>query len=147
MAAPADVEAPDSRPRALFVAFNLTWIAYATYYVGRKGFSVAKARIQARIRRLSLGNPGDVKPVGEGVSEMRIDYGPGYRVYFVQRGELLIVLLAGGDKSTQDRDISTALELSMLLTLSRLEDEYTMMRVPFSRSLDELEAILMSLES
>ncbi len=72
----------------------------------------AKARIQTRIRRLSLGNPGDVKPVGEGVSEMRIDYGPGYRVYFVQRGELLIVLLAGGDKSTQDRDISTALELA-----------------------------------
>lgn len=72
----------------------------------------AKARIQTRIRRLSLGNPGDVKPVGEGVSEMRIDYGPGYRVYFVQRGELLIVLLAGGDKSTQDREISTALELA-----------------------------------
>ena len=72
----------------------------------------AKARIQTRIRRLSLGNPGDVKPVGEGVSEMRIDYGPGYRVYFVRRGELLIVLLAGGDKSTQDRDISTALELA-----------------------------------
>lgn len=72
----------------------------------------AKVRIQTRIRRLSLGNPGDVKPVGEGVSEMRIDYGPGYRVYFVQRGELLIVLLAGGDKSTQDRDISTALELA-----------------------------------
>lgn len=72
----------------------------------------AKARIQTRIRRLSLGNPGDVKPVGEGVSEMRIDYGPGYRVYFVQRGELLIVLIAGGDKSTQDRDVSTALELA-----------------------------------
>ena len=72
----------------------------------------AKARIQTRIRRLSLGNPGDVKPVGEGVSEMRIDYGPGYRVYFVQRGELLIVLLTGSDKSTQDRDISTALELA-----------------------------------
>ena len=72
----------------------------------------ARARINARIRRLSLGNPGDVKPVGEGVSELRIDYGPGYRVYFVQRGQTLVVLLAGGDKHTQDRDIKTALELA-----------------------------------
>lgn len=72
----------------------------------------ARARIQIRIRRLSLGNPGDVRPVGEGVSEMRIDYGPGYRVYFVQRGRELVVLLAGGDKSTQARDIQTALELA-----------------------------------
>lgn len=72
----------------------------------------ARARIDARIRRLSLGNPGDVRPVGEGVSELRIDYGPGYRVYFVQRGQTLVVLLAGGDKSTQERDIKTALELS-----------------------------------
>jgi probable addiction module antidote protein/putative addiction module killer protein len=63
----------------------------------------ARARINARIRRLSLGNPGDVKPVGEGVSELRIDYDPGYRVYFVQRGQTLVVLLAGGDKHTQDR--------------------------------------------
>ena len=72
----------------------------------------ARARINARIRRLCLGNPGDVKPVGEGVSELRIDYGPGYRVYFVQRGQTLVVLLAGGDKHTQDRDIKTALELA-----------------------------------
>ena len=72
----------------------------------------ARARIDARIRCLSLGNPGDVKPVGEGVSELRLDYGPGYRVYFVQRGPLLIILLAGGDKSTQSRDIQTALELA-----------------------------------
>lgn len=72
----------------------------------------ARARIDARIRRLSLGNPGDVKPIGEGVSELRLDYGPGYRVYFVQRGSLLIILLAGGDKSTQSRDIQTALELA-----------------------------------
>jgi putative addiction module killer protein len=72
----------------------------------------ARARIDARIRRLSLGNPGDVRPVGEGVSELRINYGPGYRVYFVQRGETLVVLLAGGDKDTQDRDIRTALELA-----------------------------------
>ncbi len=65
-------------------------------------------RIQARIRRLSLGNAGDVKSVGEGVSEMRIDYGPGYRVYFCQRGSTLVILLAGGDKSTQDKDIAMA---------------------------------------
>lgn len=72
----------------------------------------ARARINTRIRRLSLGNPGDVRPVGEGVSELRIDYGPGYRVYFVQRGEMLVILLAGGDKRTQNRDIRTALELA-----------------------------------
>ena len=71
-----------------------------------------RARINTRIRRLSLGNPGDVRPVGEGVSELRIDYGPGYRVYFVQRGETLVILLAGGDKRTQNRDIRTALELA-----------------------------------
>ena len=72
----------------------------------------AKSRIDIRVRRLSLGNPGDVKPVGDGVSELRIDYGPGYRVYFVQQGTILIVLLAGGDKSTQDRDIKTAKKLA-----------------------------------
>jgi putative addiction module killer protein len=71
-----------------------------------------RARIDVRIRRLSLGNPGDVKPVGEGVSELRIDYGPGCRIYFVQRGQMLVILLAGGDKNTQDRDIKTALELA-----------------------------------
>ena len=72
----------------------------------------ARARINIRIRRLSEGNPGDVKPVGQGVSELRIDYGPGYRVYFVQSGETLIILLAGGDKKTQDRDVQTALNLA-----------------------------------
>ena len=72
----------------------------------------ARARINVRIRRLSLGNPGDVKPVGSGVSELRIDYGPGYRVYFVQRGPMVIILLAGGDKRTQERDIKKALELA-----------------------------------
>lgn len=72
----------------------------------------ARAHITARIRRLSLGNPGDVKPVGAGVSEMRIDCGPGYRVYFVGRGETLIILLCGGDKRRQDRDITRALELA-----------------------------------
>ena len=68
----------------------------------------AAARIQARLLRLSLGNAGDAKPVGEGVSEMRIDYGPGYRIYFKRRGEEVILLLVGGDKSTQDADIKLA---------------------------------------
>lgn len=71
--------------------------------------------MQARILRLRYGNPGDVKPVGEGVSEMRIDYGPGYRVYFVKRGALLVILLAGGAKPTQDKDIKTALKLARML--------------------------------
>lgn len=75
----------------------------------------ARARINARIRRLSLGNFGDVKPVGEGVSEMRIEYGPGYRVYFAQPGHGLVVLLAGGDKHTQDKDIKRALDLAQEL--------------------------------
>jgi len=74
-----------------------------------------RARIDVRIRRLSLGNPGDVKPIGSGVSELRIDYGPGYRVYFAQRGPMLIILLAGGDKRTQERDIKKALELARAL--------------------------------
>jgi len=72
----------------------------------------AAARIRARIRRLSLGNPGDAKPVGEGVSELRIDYGPGYRVYFVQRGSVLAILLCGGDKRSQDKDIAAAKALA-----------------------------------
>jgi len=72
----------------------------------------ARARVQARIERLALGNPGDVAPVGEGVSELRINYGPGYRVYFKQRGREVIILLAGGDKRTQARDIKAALGLA-----------------------------------
>lgn len=72
----------------------------------------ARARILARVERLATGNPGNVKAVGEGVSEMRIDYGPGYRVYYKQHGRSMVILLAGGDKSTQDRDIKTALRLS-----------------------------------
>jgi len=72
----------------------------------------ARARIQVRIERLILGNPGDVQPVGEGVSELRIDYGPGYRVYFKQRGRELVILLAGGSKASQVADIRTALRLA-----------------------------------
>jgi putative addiction module killer protein len=72
----------------------------------------ARARIDARIRRAQLGNFGDVEPVGEGVSEMRIHHGAGYRVYFIQRGDEVVILLAGGDKSTQPKDIKTALSLA-----------------------------------
>ena len=72
----------------------------------------AKVRIDIRIRRLSLGNPGDVQPVGEGVSELRVDHGPGYRVYFIQKVDVYIVLLAGGDKSTQEKDIRNAKALA-----------------------------------
>ena len=72
----------------------------------------ARARILARIERLALGNPGDVKPAGEGVSELRIDFGPGYRVYFTKRGREIVILLAGGDKATQSADIRIALRLA-----------------------------------
>jgi len=72
----------------------------------------ALARINARIRRLSAGNLGDVKPVRDGISELRIDHGPGYRVYFFRHGVSVIVLLAGGDKRTQDADINRAIGIS-----------------------------------
>ena len=72
----------------------------------------ARARIQARIERLAAGNPGDVKAVGEGVSELRIDYGPGYRVYYKKQGHEVVILLAGGDKHNQSSDIKTALRLA-----------------------------------
>jgi putative addiction module killer protein len=76
---------------------------------------LAGGSLQSRIDRLQLGLLGDARPVGEGVSEMRIDYGPGYRVYFVQRGTKVVVLLAGGDKRTQTRDIEKAIELARML--------------------------------
>jgi putative addiction module killer protein len=72
----------------------------------------ARARITARIRRLSLGNPGDAKPIGQGVVEMRIDYGPGYRLYFTRRGDVVAILLCGGDKRTQRQDIVRAIDLA-----------------------------------
>ena len=74
--------------------------------------SRAQAKIAIRIDRLSMGNPGNVKAVGQGVSELKIDYGPGYRVYFIRRGQQLVVLLAGGDKSTQQKDIARAMQLA-----------------------------------
>lgn len=76
----------------------------------------ARARILVRIERLAAGNPGDVEPVGEGVSELRVNYGPGYRIYFKKRGHELIILLAGGDKGSQSKDIKNALRLARNLT-------------------------------
>jgi putative addiction module killer protein len=84
---------------------------FARWFAGLRD-GRARARIQARIDRLEIGNPGDVRPAGGGISEMRIDYGPGYRVYFVARGSALVILLAGGDKRTQGSDIATARELA-----------------------------------
>ena len=75
----------------------------------------ARAQILVRIERLASGNPGDVKAIGEGVSELRINYGPGYRVYYKRRGQKVVVLLAGGDKRTQAKDIKTALRLAQNL--------------------------------
>ena len=74
----------------------------------------ARARVQVRIERLTTGNPGDVEPLGEGVSELRINYGPGYRVYFTHQGQDIVILLAGGDKSSQSKDIQTALMLAIV---------------------------------
>ena len=85
--------------------------AYSRWLDGLRDIR-ARARIQVRVERLAAGNVGDVRPVGEGVSEMRIDYGPGYRVYFTKRGREVVVLLAGGDKRTQATDIKTALRLA-----------------------------------
>lgn len=84
---------------------------YSDWYRNLRDRAV-KTRIDARIERLLLGNPGDVRPVGRGVSELRIDYGPGYRIYYWQHGDMIIFLLAGGDKDSQSRDIQRAIELS-----------------------------------
>ncbi len=88
--------------------------AYAKWLDGLRDIR-ARARILVRVERLATGNPGDVRPVGEGVSELRIDYGPGYRVYFTKQGQAVVVLLGGGDKRTQAKDIKTALRLAQNL--------------------------------
>ena len=84
---------------------------YETWFAALKD-RTARVRVDMRIRRLSLGNPGTVEPVGEGVCELKIDHGPGYRVYFIQHGGHYVLLLVGGDKSTQARDIKRAKELA-----------------------------------
>jgi putative addiction module killer protein len=84
---------------------------YRSWFEGLRDLN-AQMRIGVRIRRVSLGNFGDVKPVDDGVSELRIPYGPGYRVYFIRRGDTVVVLLAGGDKANQRRDIERAKELA-----------------------------------
>ena len=89
---------------------------FVTWLAGLKDSS-ARIRILARIDRLALGNAGDAEPVGEGISEMRIHYGAGYRIYFVQRGAILIVVLAGGTKKTQEKDIRAAIKLAKTLEI------------------------------
>jgi len=84
---------------------------YAAWFEGLKDLR-ARGRITARMVRVSLGNLGDAKAVGDGVSELRVDYGPGYRVYFARRGQTIVLLLCGGDKSSQDRDIARAKALA-----------------------------------
>jgi putative addiction module killer protein len=84
---------------------------FESWFVGLRDIKAAR-RIQVRIDRLQFGNPGDVKPVGEGVSEMRIDYGPGYRVYYKEHRGQFILLLAGGNKRSQQQDIKAAIELA-----------------------------------
>lgn len=84
---------------------------FARWFSGLRD-PLARARIMVRIDRLALGNPGDVEPVGDGISELRIHHGPGYRFYFQRRGDEIVILLCGGDKSTQARDIARARELA-----------------------------------
>ena len=86
-------------------------MTFESWLVGLKDRQ-ARLRVISRIERLSAGNPGDVKPVGAGISELRLDHGPGYRVYLMQRGALVIVLLAVGDKRTQEADINLALKIA-----------------------------------
>jgi putative addiction module killer protein len=94
------------------MALEVIQSAAFTFWLKTMRDNQARVRINARIRRLSLGNAGDAKPVGAGVSEMRIDYGPGYRVYYLQRGPSVVVLLCAGDKRTQQTDIRRAQEIA-----------------------------------
>ena len=96
----------------LFMMVEIRKTEHFTKWIDSLRDICARARVLARIERLAIGLTGDSKPVGEGVSEMRIDYGPGYRVYFKRRGKSLIILLAGGDKRTQARDIKSVLRLA-----------------------------------
>ena len=88
--------------------------AYAAWFSALRD-RTAKARIDIRIRRLSLGNSGDIRPIGEGISELRIHYAPGYRIYLTKRGDTYVILLAGGDKSSQAQDIRLAKDLAQNL--------------------------------
>ena len=88
--------------------------AYAAWFSALRD-RTAKARIDIRIRRVSLGNSGDIRPIGEGLSELRIHYGPGYRIYLTKRGDTYVILLAGGDKSSQAQDIRLAKDLAQNL--------------------------------
>jgi putative addiction module killer protein len=92
--------------------FEIRETAVFTDWLSELRDDKAVARIEVRIRRLSLGNPGDAKSVGEGVNELRIDYGPGYRVYYKRHGDVIIILLCGGNKSTQHKDIERAKQLA-----------------------------------
>jgi putative addiction module killer protein len=92
-------------------AFQLAETDAFHHWLGSLADRRAKARILDRIKRASNGNFGDVKPAGSGVSEMRIDYGPGYRVYFFRRGRALVILLCGGDKKSQKADIAQAIRM------------------------------------
>jgi len=85
--------------------------AYAAWFAALRD-RIVRALIDIRIRRLSLGNSGDIRPVGDGVSELRIHYGPGYRIYLKMQGDAVVILLAGGDKSSQDKDIRLAKDLA-----------------------------------
>ena len=105
---------------SLFVNYNSHMIEVRKTATFTKWFKSlkdrrAKARIQVRIDRLEMGHFGDVEPVGEGVSELRIFYGPGYRVYFVQKGAVVVILLSGGEKSSQQADIAKAKEIARQL--------------------------------
>ena len=89
-------------------------VAFASWFASLDDVR-ARSKVRVRLRRLSLGNPGDVRPAGRGVSELRIDWGPGLRIYFVTRSKALVILLGGGDKRTQARDIERASELALYL--------------------------------